>query len=121
MKARKEPPAITRSSAAEYLTYVASVGDTSESFEIRYADEDIWLTQKMLVRLYGVEIPAISYHLKKLFADAEIDRDSVIKNFLITASDGKFISGLCGNDGNAPCSVDNAGLGNPSQCLYQHV
>lgn len=89
MKARKEPPAITRSSAAEYLTYVASVGDTSESFEIRYADEDIWLTQKMLARLYGVEIPAISYHLKKLFADAEIDRDSVIKNFLITASDGK--------------------------------
>lgn len=59
MKARKEPPAITRSSAAEYLTYVASVGDTSESFEIRYADEDIWLTQKMLARLYGVEIPAI--------------------------------------------------------------
>ncbi|MBQ5666391.1 MAG: virulence RhuM family protein [Akkermansia sp.] len=89
MKARKEPPAITRSSAAEYLTYVASVGDTSESFEIRYADEDIWLTQKMLARLYGVEIPAISYHLKKLFADGEIDRDSVIKNFLITASDGK--------------------------------
>lgn len=78
-----------RSSAAEYLTYIASVGEAAEQFEIRYEDENIWLTQKMLAKLYGVETHTINYHLKKVFADAELDESAVIRKFRITAADGK--------------------------------
>lgn len=78
-----------RSSAAEYLTYVASVGDSADSIEMRYEDENIWLTQKMLAALYDVDVRTINYHLKKIFEDAELQEDSVIRNFRITAADGK--------------------------------
>ena len=77
------------SSAAEYLTFVAASGESSESFEIRYEDENIWLTQKMMAALYGVSVPAISQHLKSIFADGELLEDSVVKKYLITADDGK--------------------------------
>jgi hypothetical protein len=56
---------------------------------MRYQDENIWLTQKMLATLYNVEVPTINYHLKKIFEDKELSEDSVIRNFLITAADGK--------------------------------
>jgi len=88
-KKKKANEITVRSSAAEYLTYVASAGDNSESFEMRYADENIWLTQKMLAALYGVETHTINYHIKKIFVDSELTEDSVIRNFRITASDGK--------------------------------
>jgi len=78
-----------RSSAAEYLTYVASTGDNPESFEMRYEDENIWLTQRLIAMLYGVEIPTINYHIKKIFSDSELDENSVVRKFLITAADGK--------------------------------
>jgi hypothetical protein len=78
-----------RSSAAEYLTFAAATGDNPQSIEMRYQDENIWLTQKMLAVLYDVEVPTINYHLKKIFEDKELSEDSVIRNFLITASDGK--------------------------------
>lgn len=78
-----------RSSAAEYLTYVASVGEQENSVEMRYEDENIWLTQKMMAVLYDVSIPAINQHLKKIFEDGELEKDSVIKKYLITADDGK--------------------------------
>lgn len=77
------------SSAAEYLTYIAASGDTDESFEIRYEDENIWLTQRMMAELYDVSIPAINQHLKTIFSDRELIEDAVIKKYLITASDGK--------------------------------
>ena len=77
------------SAAAEYLTFVAASGDAAESFEIRYQDENIWLTQKMMAALYGVSVPAINQHLKNIFEDGELSEDSVIKNYLITADDGK--------------------------------
>ena len=77
------------SSAAQFLTYIASVGTNSEKFEIRYEDENIWMSQKMLAAVYGVEVPNIAYHLRKLFTDAELDKGSVIKEILITADDGK--------------------------------
>ena len=51
------------SSAAEYLTYVASVGDSNDSFEMRYEDENIWLTQKMLATLYDVDVRTINKHI----------------------------------------------------------
>jgi len=78
-----------KSSAAQFLTYVASVGNVDERYEIRYEDENIWMSQKMLAQVYGVEVPNIAYHLRKIFADAELDKNSVIKEILITADDGK--------------------------------
>ena len=78
-----------RSSAAEYLTYIAATGDNSQSFEMRYDDENIWLTQKMLATLYDVSIPAINQHIKKIFDDNELESAAVIKKYLITAADGK--------------------------------
>jgi hypothetical protein len=78
-----------RSSAAEYLTFVAAAGDDKNSVEVRYEDENIWITQKMLAVLYEVETNTINYHIKKIFEDSELSEDSVIRNFRITASDGK--------------------------------
>ena len=78
-----------RSSASEYLTYIASMGEEASSVEVRYEDENIWITQKMLATLYDVEINTINYHIKKIFEDGELKEDSVIRNFRITANDGK--------------------------------
>lgn len=78
-----------RSSAAEYLTFIAATGDDKNSVEVRYEDENIWITQKMLAVLYEVETNTINYHIKKIFEDSELSEDSVIRNFRITASDGK--------------------------------
>lgn len=89
MEKSRQDKALVRSSAAEYLTYIAAAGDDKESIEMRYEDENIWLTQKMLAALYGVSIAAINQHIKKIFADRELEADSVIKKYLITAADGK--------------------------------
>ncbi len=86
-KSRKEMN--IHSSAAEYLTFVAAAGDTAESFEIRYEDENIWLTQKMMAALYGVSVSAINQHLKTIFDDGELSESSVFKKYLITADDQK--------------------------------
>lgn len=79
----------TSSSAAEYLTFIAATGDDEDSIEIRYEDENIWLTQKMMATLYDVSVSAINQHLKKIFDDNELEENSVIKKYLITANDGK--------------------------------
>jgi hypothetical protein len=78
-----------RSSTAEYLTFVASTGNNFHSIELRYEDENIWLTQKLLATLYDVEVHTINYHIKKIFEDKELSESSVIRNFRITATDGK--------------------------------
>lgn len=78
---------LIRSSAAEYLTFLAASGNGG--VEAVYADESIWLSQKMMATLYDVEPPTVNYHLKKVFADSELQEDSVIRKFLITATDGK--------------------------------
>jgi hypothetical protein len=78
---------LVRSSAAEYLTFVAASGQGG--VEAVYADENIWLSQKMMGVLYNVETHTVNYHLKKVFADNELQEDSVIRNFRITAADGK--------------------------------
>lgn len=88
MKKKKEEITI-RSSAAEYLTFVASTGDSADSIEMRYEDENIWLTQKMMAELYNVSVAAINQHLKTIFGDGELEKDLVIKKYLITAADGK--------------------------------
>jgi|GEM_PF-2404660 len=72
-----------RSSAAEYLTFVASTGDNESSIEMLYEDENIWLTQKMMAELYNVEIPTINEHISKIFADMELAEGATIRNFRI--------------------------------------
>ena len=89
MPKKKKNEITIRSSAAEYLTYVASVGGEESSVEMRYEDENIWLTQKMMATLYDVSVPAINQHLKRIFDDGELVEGSVIKKYLITAADGK--------------------------------
>ena len=81
-----------KSSAAQFLTYIASTGAGGEKYEIRYEDENIWMSQKMLAEVYGVDLRTISYHVNKVFRDAELDKDSVIQKFWITAVDGKNYS-----------------------------
>ncbi|MEE1059493.1 MAG: virulence RhuM family protein [Treponema sp.] len=76
------------SAAGEYLTYIASTGTSSDSIEVRYEDENIWLTQKMLARLYEVETNTINYHIKKIFEDKELDENSTIRNFRIVQTEG---------------------------------
>ena len=88
--AKKQKKEVTiRSSAAEYLTFVAANGDDKNSVEVRYEDENIWITQKMLAVLYDVDVRTINYHIKKIFDDSELEEGSVIRNFRITAADGK--------------------------------
>ena len=87
MKKKKDEITI-RSSAAEYLTYVASVGDQQDSIEMRYEDENIWLTQKMMATLYDVGLPTINEHIKKIYADSELEEAATIRNFRIVQTEG---------------------------------
>ena len=77
------------SSAAEYLTYAAAMGDNADSIEMRYEDENIWLTQKMMAELYDVSIQNVGQHIKKILDDGELVEEAVIKKYFITAADGK--------------------------------
>jgi len=86
-KAGKKETSIVRSSAAEYLTFVAASGQGG--VEAVYADENIWLSQKMMSVLYDVNVRTVNEHLKKIFSDSELQEDSVIRKFRITAADGK--------------------------------
>lgn len=92
MSREKQTPVSIRSSAAGVLTYVASTGDPQGSIEIRYEDETIWLTQKTMAQLYDISVPTVNEHIKKIFADSELQESSVIRKFRITASDGKSYS-----------------------------
>jgi hypothetical protein len=89
-RAKKKPEvSLVRSSAAEYLTFVAAGGSSEASVEMRYEDENVWLTQKMMAALYNVSVPAINQHLKRIFRDNELEERAVVKEYLITAADGK--------------------------------
>lgn len=77
-----------RSSAAEYLTYIASVGEQEDSIEMRYEDENIWLTQKMMATLYGVDVRTISDHIKKVYSDSELEEIATIRKFRIVQIEG---------------------------------
>ena len=92
MIAKKKRNQMVHSSAAEYLTFVAATGESSTSYEMRYEDENIWLTQKMMASLYDVTVAAINQHLKRIFEDGELQEPAVIKKYLITAADGKQYS-----------------------------
>lgn len=95
--AKQKPPqpykkaeiSTVRSSAAEYLTFVAATGGGSASVEMRYEDENLWLTQKMMATLYDVSVPAISQHLKRIYADNELAREATIKQYLMVQTEGE--------------------------------
>lgn len=78
---------MVRASVAEYLTFVTATGESN--IQSLYADENVWLSQKMMGLLYDVDVRTINYHLQKIFSDNELDEKSVIQDFRITADDGK--------------------------------
>ena len=93
MPRKKQSPkptevSIVRSSAAEYLTFVAAGGQSDASVQMRYEDENIWLTQKMMAALYDVSVPAINQHLKRIFSDNELEPEATIKKYLIVQTEG---------------------------------
>lgn len=87
-KPKKITPVSIRSSAAEYLTYVAAVGDSEQSVEMRYENENVWLTQKMMAELYGVDIRTINDHISKILKDGELPETPTIRNFRIVQTEG---------------------------------
>ncbi|MCL2653583.1 MAG: virulence RhuM family protein [Propionibacteriaceae bacterium] len=76
-----------RNSTTEFLIFTAEAGD--QSIEARYEDDTIWLTQRLMSELFQVNVRTISEHLQNVFATGELEEDSVIRKFRITASDGK--------------------------------
>ena len=87
-KSEKKETSLIRSSAAEYLTFIAATGSSKISVEMRYENENIWLTQKMMATLYDVTVPAINQHLKRIFSDNELSREATIKRYLIVQTEG---------------------------------
>ena len=86
---RKKDEKNIRSSTAEYLTYVASYGNQQDSsVEMRYEDENIWLTQRMMAILYDVDVRTISEHIQKIYSDFELEEDPTIRNFRIVQTEG---------------------------------
>ena len=88
MADKKKKELAIRSSAAEYLTFVASTGESDASFEMRYEDENIWLTQKMMAALYDVGLPTINEHIKKIYSDGELTEEATIRKFRIVQTEG---------------------------------
>ena len=87
-KNSKKKEMALRSSAAEYLTFVASTGGSDESFEMRYEDENIWLTQKMIAALYDVDVRTVNEHIKKIYDDQELSEEATIRNFRMVQTEG---------------------------------
>ena len=85
---KQQEISLVRSSAAEYLTFIAATGGGSTSVEMRYEDENLWLTQKMMATLYDVSVPAISQHLKRIYADNELEREATVKPYLMVQTEG---------------------------------
>ena len=87
-KSAKSHEITLRSSAAEYLTFVSAIGDQPESVELRYQDENIWLTQRLMAELYGVDVRTISEHIQKIYADHELEEEATIRHFRIVQTEG---------------------------------
>lgn len=88
MGRKKNEVSMIRSSAAEYLTFVASTGNDEKSIEMRYKDENIWLTQKMMATLYDVDVRTINDHIKKIYLDSELEEAATIRKFRIVQTEG---------------------------------
>jgi hypothetical protein len=85
---KKKTDITIRSSAAEYLTFIASTGDSEQSFEMRYQDENVWLTQRLLAVLYDVDVRTINDHIQKIYKDSELAEEATIRNFRIVQTEG---------------------------------
>ena len=85
---KKKDEITIHSSAAEYLTYVAAVGDSADSMEMRYENENIWLTQKMMAVLYDVDVRTVNEHIKKIYSDGELTEEATIRKFRIVQTEG---------------------------------
>jgi hypothetical protein len=88
MAKKKKSELTIRSSAAEYLTFVAFTGDSENSVEVRYEDENIWLTQKMMATFYDVGVNTINYHIQKIFGDAELSPGATVRKYRIVQTEG---------------------------------
>lgn len=77
-----------RNSAAEYLTFIAATGENPSRVELRYEDENVWLTQRMMAELYGVEVHTVNEHIKKIYLDNELSEEATIRNFRIVQTEG---------------------------------
>lgn len=88
MKDQQKKDVAIRSSAAEYLTFVASTGESDASYEMRYEDENIWLTQKMMAALYDVTKQTISQHINRIYADGELTPEATVKKYLTVQTEG---------------------------------
>lgn len=77
-----------RSSAAEYLTFIAATGENPTRVELRYEDENVWLTQRMMAELYGVDVRTINEHIQKIYGDNELTESATIRNFRIVQTEG---------------------------------
>ena len=120
MESEKKDSALVRSSAAEYLTFVASTGEDKDSIEMRYEDENIWLTQKMMATLYDVGLPTINEHIKKIYADHEQDEAATIRKFRIVQNEGGR-QVTCGRlQGEQPASGAVPCLGEPDRGAVHH-
>ena len=86
-KNNKKDTQLIRNSTAEFLIFTGQAGE--QSIEARYEDETIWLSQKLMTELFAVDVRTVSEHLKNIFVSGELDEDSVIRKFRITAADGK--------------------------------
>src|SRR3989338_7532274 len=75
---------------AEFLLYTSPNGDIK--VDVFFHNENIWLTQKKMAELFEVSIPTVNEHLKNIFSSGELSENAVIRNSLITASDGKKYS-----------------------------
>ena len=75
-------------STAEYLTFISAVGDQPESVELRYQDENIWLTQRLMAELYGVDVRTVNEHIQKIYSDNELSEEATIRNFRIVQTEG---------------------------------
>ena len=87
-KSKKSKEITIRSSAAEYLTFVSAIGDQPESVELRYQDENLWLTQRLMAELYGVDVRTINEHILKIYSDKELEEEATIRNFQIVQAEG---------------------------------
>lgn len=88
MSNRKKTEITIHSSAAEYLSFVAATGDSETSYEMRYEDENIWLTQKMMATLYDVSVAAVSQHIKRVYEDGELRPEATVKKYLTVQTEG---------------------------------
>ncbi|OQX75971.1 MAG: cell filamentation protein Fic [Epsilonproteobacteria bacterium 4484_65] len=76
-----------RNSTAEFLIFTSQAGENT--IEVKVEDETVWLTQKLIAELFDKSVPTINEHLKNIFASEELEENAVVRNFRITAKDGK--------------------------------